>query len=106
MGEQERIRKIQEEMEAERKRKEDEERHKIQVEEDRKLKAEMEVKRKKEEELNLIAQLKKDREEASRLQDALNEENNSVVMEDSIAPSPTPTNQQLKRSSMVQAQAQ
>ena len=128
--EQERIRKIQEDMERERKRKEDEERQKIQNEEDRKLKAEMEIKRKKEEELNLIEQLKKDREEAAKLQDALNEENkrlreqieqerrdhelalrlaaenNSVVIEDSITPSPTPSNQQLKRSSMVQAQAQ
>merc|ERR1711981_515787 len=128
--EQERIRKIQEEMEKERKRKEDEERQKIQNEEDRKLKAEMEIKRKKEEELNLIEQLKKDREDAAKLQDALNgeserlreqieqerrdhelalrlaAENNSVVIEDSITPSPTPTNQQLKRSSMVQAQAQ
>jgi myosin-6 len=128
--EQERIRKIQEEMEKERKRKVDEEQQKIQMEEDRKLKTEMEVKRKKEEELNLIDQLKKDREEASRLQDSLNEENkrlreqieqerrdhelalrlaaetNSVVMEDSITPSPTPNSQQLKRSSMVQAQAQ
>ena len=128
--EQERIRKIQEEMEKERKRKEEEDKQRIQLEEDRKLKAEMEVKRKKEEELNLIEQLKKDREEASRVQESLNEENkrlreqieqerrdhelalrlaaenNSVVMEDSVTPSPTPTNQQLKRSSMVQAQAQ
>ena len=95
-----------------------------------KIKAEMEVQRKKEEELNLIEQLKKDREEANILQNTLNEENkrlreqieqerrdhelalrlaaenNSVVMEDSITPSPTPGNQQLKRSSMVQAQAQ
>ena len=128
--EQERIRKIQEEMEKERKRKEDEEKQRLQLEEDRKLKAEMEVKRKKEEELNLIEQLRKDREEAAKVQESLNEENkrlreqieqerrdhelalrlaaenNSVVMEDSITPSPTPTNQQLKRSSMVQAQAQ
>ena len=128
--EQERIRKIQEEMEKERKRKEDEEKQRLQLEEDRKLKAEMEVKRKKEEELNLIEQLRKDREEAAKVQESLNEENkrlreqieqerrdhelalrlaaenNSVVMEDSITPSPTPANQQLKRSSMVQAQAQ
>ena len=128
--EQERIRKIQEEMEKERKRKEEEEKQKLQLEEDRRLKAEMEIKRKKEEELNLIEQLKKDREEAAKVQESLNEENkrlreqieqerrdhelalrlaadnNSVVMEDSITPSPTPANQQLKRSSMVQAQAQ
>merc|ERR1711894_227056 len=69
--EQERIRKIQEEMEKERKRKEEEDKQRIQLEEDRKLKAEMEVKRKKEEELNLIEQLKKDREEASRVQESL-----------------------------------
>ena len=99
-------------------------------EEDRRLKAEMEVKRKKEEELNLIEQLKRDRDEAAKLQASLNEENkrlreqieqerrdhelalrlaadsNSVVVEESITPSPTPLNQQLKRSSMVQAQAQ
>ena len=128
--EQERIRKIQEEMELERKRKEEEERQKRQMEDDRRLKAEMEVKRKKEEELNLIDQLKKDREDAAKLQAALNEENkrlreqieqerrdhelalrlaaenNSTVVEDSITTSPTPANQQLKRSSMVQAQAQ
>merc|ERR1719189_2876928 len=128
--EQERIRKIQEEMEKERKRKEEEEKQRLQLEEDRRLKAEMEIKRKKEEELNLIEQLKKDREEAAKVQESLNEENkrlreqieqerrdhelalrlaadnNSVVMEDSVTPSPTPANQQLKRSSMVQAQAQ
>ena len=128
--EQERIRKIQEEMERERKLKAEEEQRKLEMEQDRKLKAEMEVQRKKEEEANLIGQLKRDREEAAKLQEALNEENkrlreqieqerrdhelalrlaaenNSVVMEDSITPSPTPMNQQLKRSSVVQAQAQ
>merc|ERR1712020_369302 len=86
--------------------------------------------RKKEEELNLIEQLKRDRDEAAKLQAALNEENkrlreqieqerrdhelalrlaaenNSTVVEDSITTSPTPANQQLKRSSMVQDQAQ
>ncbi|KAL8606769.1 Unconventional myosin-VI [Nucella lapillus] len=48
--EQDRLRKIQEEMERERKRKEDEERKRREEDEQRKLKAEMEMKRKKEEE--------------------------------------------------------
>ncbi|XP_076444553.1 unconventional myosin-VI-like [Babylonia areolata] len=58
--EQERLRKIQEEMERERKRKEEEERKRKEEEEQRRLKAEMEAKRKKEEEA------RKKQEEADR----------------------------------------
>lgn len=48
--EQERLRKIQQEMELEKKRKEEEERKRLEEEENRRLRAEMEAKRKKEEE--------------------------------------------------------
>ncbi|KAK7108574.1 unconventional myosin-VI-like isoform X2 [Littorina saxatilis] len=65
--EQERLRKIQEEMERERQRKEAEERKRREEDEQRKLKAEMETKRKKEEELRK-KQEAEDRKAAEALQ--------------------------------------
>merc|ERR1712223_242108 len=71
--EQERLRKIQEEMERERKRKEEEEERRLEAEKDRRLKAEMEARRKEEEKHN--EQLETDRRAARTLQEKLNEEN-------------------------------
>ncbi|XP_025097283.1 unconventional myosin-VI-like isoform X2 [Pomacea canaliculata] len=67
--EQERLRKIQEEMERERKRKEEEERKRKEEEEQRRLKAEMEAKRKKEEEAR-----KKQEEEDRKAAEAMKAE--------------------------------
>ncbi|KRT78215.1 Myosin head, partial [Oryctes borbonicus] len=85
--EQERLRKIQEEIEKERKRKEEEERRKREEEEDRRKKAEMEARRKKEEEerkkqeeaerkaaLELQKQKEKEAEEEKKLQQQLEQE--------------------------------
>ncbi|XP_071535802.1 myosin heavy chain 95F isoform X4 [Panulirus ornatus] len=121
--EQERLRRIQEEMERERKKKEEEERKRREEEDIRRKKAEMEARRKQEEELRrkqeeedrraaeaLQAQLAKEAAESERqaqleeqerrdheLALRLASETNSVV--DDIAPS-------LKRSSMVERQRQ
>ncbi|KAK0045573.1 unconventional myosin-VI [Biomphalaria pfeifferi] len=71
--EQERIRKIQEQMELERKKREEEERKRIEEEEQRKLKAELERKRQKEEEARK-KQEAEDKKAAEALQKQLDEQ--------------------------------